>query len=305
MTIPAKPYTRPDDPPRFSAGTRMTWSEARSILEQGSAIRMDYAAGRYANCEEFAARFDAAAREIVDSLAAPAADPGSEGSGDVNTCERCKRTLGPAETYTIRGVCETCHDKGLSAPGDQYSMGYDEARDTVLSYIRNSRSASMGLGDASLIDGIVALCGGQPAEYRADAALPERPEMVRLLAEQEGISTEAADDMLRRASKNAGALLARRAAAPRSAGESPRASSAGTSPETPNDAERLDAVVINAIGLTVRLCDLHERAGLPFEARDVDYASILARAKKRALRNAGEVPVESAPLPASPTEDAR
>lgn len=46
--------------------TLPTWSEARSYLMQGAAIQQDYAAGKYATYEEYAARIDEAAREIAD-----------------------------------------------------------------------------------------------------------------------------------------------------------------------------------------------------------------------------------------------
>ena len=50
-----------------TAGERgLSWSDARSILMQGASIQQDYMAGRYANYEDFAARVDAAAREIAD-----------------------------------------------------------------------------------------------------------------------------------------------------------------------------------------------------------------------------------------------
>ena len=48
------------------AAGRPTWSDARSYLMQGASIQQDYAAGNYASYEEFAARIDAAAREIAD-----------------------------------------------------------------------------------------------------------------------------------------------------------------------------------------------------------------------------------------------
>lgn len=42
------------------------WSFLRCVLEQGSAIRQDYQAGKFKGYEEYSARLDAAARERVD-----------------------------------------------------------------------------------------------------------------------------------------------------------------------------------------------------------------------------------------------
>lgn len=42
------------------------WSMLRNVLEQGAAINMDYAGGKYKTYEEYAARIDVAAHERVD-----------------------------------------------------------------------------------------------------------------------------------------------------------------------------------------------------------------------------------------------
>lgn len=41
------------------------WSMLRNVLEQGAAINMDYAGGKYRSYEEYAARIDVAAHERV------------------------------------------------------------------------------------------------------------------------------------------------------------------------------------------------------------------------------------------------
>jgi len=51
------------------------WSFLRSVLEQGAAIQQDYAAGKYSNYEEYAARIDEAAREREAMLASVNAKP--------------------------------------------------------------------------------------------------------------------------------------------------------------------------------------------------------------------------------------
>lgn len=55
------------------------WSLLRRVLEQGVAIQQDYAAGKYASYEEYAARMDEAARERVEVLIAAApTEPGDK-----------------------------------------------------------------------------------------------------------------------------------------------------------------------------------------------------------------------------------
>ena len=49
----------------------LDWSWVRSVLSQGSAIQQDYAAGKYACYEEYAARLDVAARERIDEHPIP------------------------------------------------------------------------------------------------------------------------------------------------------------------------------------------------------------------------------------------
>ena len=44
------------------------WVFLRNVLEQGSAIQQDYAAGKYQRYEEFAVRVDGAARERCEQL---------------------------------------------------------------------------------------------------------------------------------------------------------------------------------------------------------------------------------------------
>lgn len=44
------------------------WSVFRRLLAQGSAIEADYSAGKYSSYEQYAARFDAAARERVEEF---------------------------------------------------------------------------------------------------------------------------------------------------------------------------------------------------------------------------------------------
>lgn len=44
------------------------WSFLRRVLDQGTAIQQDYAAGRYANYEALSARLDEAAKERVTEL---------------------------------------------------------------------------------------------------------------------------------------------------------------------------------------------------------------------------------------------
>ncbi len=44
------------------------WSFLRDVLSQGTAIQMDYAAGKYPDYEHFAMRMDAAARERAEQL---------------------------------------------------------------------------------------------------------------------------------------------------------------------------------------------------------------------------------------------
>lgn len=73
---------------------RLTWAEARSILLQGTAMQQDYAAGRYASYEDFSARMDAAAREIVDG--SPFAEP--EATPKDHPLSAAARASGDAET---------------------------------------------------------------------------------------------------------------------------------------------------------------------------------------------------------------
>ena len=44
------------------------WSFLATVLHQGAAIQQDYAAGKYANYEEFCWRIDAAARDRVEQF---------------------------------------------------------------------------------------------------------------------------------------------------------------------------------------------------------------------------------------------
>lgn len=46
------------------------WSFLRDVLSQGTAIQMDYAAGKYGGYEAFSARMDASARERADEFSA-------------------------------------------------------------------------------------------------------------------------------------------------------------------------------------------------------------------------------------------
>lgn len=46
------------------------WSFFRRLIDQGTAIQQDYAAGKYPSYEHFSARMDAAARERVDDFKA-------------------------------------------------------------------------------------------------------------------------------------------------------------------------------------------------------------------------------------------
>lgn len=52
------------------------WSFFRDVMSQGTAIQMDYAAGKYGGYEAFSARLDAAARERADQFAGRLSMPG-------------------------------------------------------------------------------------------------------------------------------------------------------------------------------------------------------------------------------------
>src|SRR5436190_6995707 len=124
---------------------RLTWTEARSILLQGGAIQQDYAAGRYKSYEDFAARMDAAAREIeagcswtipdtsafvgAESVAHPAA--GAD-AGDVTVpeltgcCANCgakpEITMGPVNDTVCIGVKPTCDCIKRGAPYSSFNL---------------------------------------------------------------------------------------------------------------------------------------------------------------------------------------
>lgn len=55
-------------PPVEGGEALLDWSKVRSILMQGAAIQQDYAAGKFIDYEEYAARMDAAARERIEEL---------------------------------------------------------------------------------------------------------------------------------------------------------------------------------------------------------------------------------------------
>ena len=83
--IPAGEFTHL--PPQAPSQEPATWSLVRSILQQGASIQQDFAAGKYANYEEYSARIDNATRERADAIAAsPQPQAPSATSDDVREC---------------------------------------------------------------------------------------------------------------------------------------------------------------------------------------------------------------------------